>query len=38
MEFAGYTPQLIHGAEDNIKITHPDDLRLASLYLLAHIL
>lgn len=33
MEHAGYTPRLIEGYEDNIKITHPDDLRLASLYL-----
>lgn len=35
MELAGYSPQLIHGSEDNIKITRPDDLRLASLYLKA---
>ena len=33
MEFAGYSPRLVHGHEDNIKITRPDDLRLASLYL-----
>ncbi|PCI07521.1 MAG: 2-C-methyl-D-erythritol 4-phosphate cytidylyltransferase [Gammaproteobacteria bacterium] len=33
MEFAGYSPMLVHGHEDNIKITRPDDLRLASLYL-----
>jgi 2-C-methyl-D-erythritol 4-phosphate cytidylyltransferase len=36
MELVGYSPQLIHGAEDNIKITRPDDLRLASLYLQAY--
>lgn len=33
MEMAGFSPRLVHGAEDNIKITRPDDLRLASLYL-----
>lgn len=33
MEMAGFSPRLIHGNEDNIKITRPDDLRLASLYL-----
>ena len=33
MELAGYSPQLVVGNEDNIKITRPDDLRLASLYL-----
>jgi len=33
MEFAGFTPRLVQGYEDNIKITRPDDLRLASLYL-----
>ena len=33
MELAGFTPRLIAGSEDNIKITRPDDLRLASLYL-----
>ena len=33
MEQAGFSPRLIHGYEDNIKITRPDDLRLASLYL-----
>lgn len=33
MESAGYSPRLIEGNEDNIKITRPDDLRLASLYL-----
>ena len=33
MEFAGYCPLLVQGHEDNIKITRPDDLRLAELYL-----
>jgi len=33
LEMAGYAPTLVHGNEENIKITHPDDLRLASLYL-----
>lgn len=36
MEFAGYSPALVAGQEDNIKITRPDDLRLASLFLDAH--
>ena len=35
MEMAGFSPRLVHGHEDNIKITRPDDLRLASLYLQA---
>ena len=35
MEFAGFSPKLVAGHEDNIKITRPDDLRLASLYLQA---
>jgi len=33
MEYAGFSPRLVHGLEDNIKITRPDDLRLASLFL-----
>eukprot|EP00918_Siedleckia_nematoides_P082425 GHVU01180634.1.p1 GENE.GHVU01180634.1~~GHVU01180634.1.p1 ORF type:complete len:240 (+),score=4.36 GHVU01180634.1:139-858(+) len=33
LEMAGYAPTLVHGNEENIKITRPDDLRLASLYL-----
>lgn len=33
MEFTGFSPKLVQGHEDNIKITRPDDLRLASLYL-----
>jgi 2-C-methyl-D-erythritol 4-phosphate cytidylyltransferase len=35
MEIAGFSPRLVHGYEDNIKITRPDDLRLASLFLQA---
>jgi 2-C-methyl-D-erythritol 4-phosphate cytidylyltransferase len=35
MERAGFSPRLVIGSEDNIKITRPDDLRLASLYLQA---
>lgn len=33
MEFAGYSPLLVTGREDNIKITRPADLELAKLYL-----
>lgn len=33
MESAGFFPRLVEGKEDNIKITRPDDLRLAGLYL-----
>jgi 2-C-methyl-D-erythritol 4-phosphate cytidylyltransferase len=33
MEFAGYSPCLVEGHDDNIKITHPQDLALAELYL-----
>jgi len=36
MEFAGYSPRLIQGHEDNIKITRPDDLALASVFLQSH--
>jgi len=35
MEFAGFSPILVPGHEDNIKITRPGDLRLAGLYLQA---
>ena len=35
MEAAGFSPQLVAGHEDNIKITRPEDLHLASLYLKA---
>ena len=33
MEHAGYSPRLVQGREDNIKITRPADLLLAELYL-----
>lgn len=33
MEMSGYTPQLITGRSDNLKITHPEDLSLAEFYL-----
>lgn len=33
MEWAGFSPQLVSGRADNIKVTHPDDLRLATLFL-----
>ncbi|MDH5612012.1 MAG: 2-C-methyl-D-erythritol 4-phosphate cytidylyltransferase [Gammaproteobacteria bacterium] len=33
MEYAGFAPLLIKGHEDNIKITRPNDLRLAELFL-----
>ncbi|MDZ7754695.1 MAG: 2-C-methyl-D-erythritol 4-phosphate cytidylyltransferase [Gammaproteobacteria bacterium] len=33
MELAGHTPRLVEGSPDNIKVTHPADLRLAALYL-----
>ncbi len=36
MEHAGFSPRLVQGFEDNIKITRPDDLRLASLFLQSH--
>ena len=32
MELAGYSPKLVQGHEDNIKITRPFDLELANLY------
>lgn len=35
MELAGFSPRLVTGSEDNIKITRPDDLRLAALFLQA---
>ncbi|HEY9051811.1 MAG TPA: 2-C-methyl-D-erythritol 4-phosphate cytidylyltransferase [Gammaproteobacteria bacterium] len=34
MELAGYSPLLVEGHEDNIKITRPFDLSLANLYLM----
>lgn len=33
MEHAGYTPLMVEGHGDNIKITRPEDLSLASFYL-----
>ena len=33
MEHAGYHPLLVHGGEENIKITRPADLRLSAVYL-----
>jgi len=33
MEFAGFQPRMVEGHSDNIKITLPQDLALASLYL-----
>ena len=33
MEWAGVSPGLVSGNVENIKITHPDDLRLAKLFL-----
>lgn len=33
MERAGHAPLLVEGHADNIKITHPEDLALAGLYL-----
>ncbi len=33
MEWAGVSPGLVCGRVDNIKITHPDDLQLAALFM-----
>ncbi len=33
MELAGFSPRMVAGHADNIKITHPQDLALAELYL-----
>lgn len=33
LEYCGYQPQLITGRSDNIKVTRPEDLALASFYL-----
>ncbi|QIZ75561.1 2-C-methyl-D-erythritol 4-phosphate cytidylyltransferase [Ferrimonas lipolytica] len=33
MELQGWQPTLVSGRPDNIKVTHPDDLRLAELFL-----
>ncbi|MEK7758786.1 MAG: 2-C-methyl-D-erythritol 4-phosphate cytidylyltransferase, partial [Pseudomonadota bacterium] len=33
MEYSGARPRLVHGHADNIKITVPEDLALAELFL-----
>ncbi|MEW5756591.1 MAG: 2-C-methyl-D-erythritol 4-phosphate cytidylyltransferase [Pseudomonadota bacterium] len=33
IEWAGYRPRMVEGHADNIKITHPQDLQLAALFL-----
>ena len=33
MERAGYKPRLVQGAESNIKVTYPEDLKLADFWL-----
>lgn len=33
VELLGYTPLLIEGSSDNIKVTYPEDLKLAEFYL-----
>ncbi|MGP3590784.1 2-C-methyl-D-erythritol 4-phosphate cytidylyltransferase [Vagococcus sp. WN89Y] len=33
LEFCGYHPELVPGRADNIKVTRPEDLRLAEFYL-----
>lgn len=35
MEWAGYHPYLVQGRIDNIKVTHPEDLAVASMFLTA---
>ena len=35
IEWAGYQPALVAGQRDNIKVTHPDDLYFAELFLTA---
>jgi 2-C-methyl-D-erythritol 4-phosphate cytidylyltransferase len=35
LELAGYSPRLVRGSADNIKITYPEDLHLAELILAA---
>jgi len=36
MERAGYKPRLVRGRESNIKVTYPEDLRLAEFWLTQH--
>ncbi|MEM7252608.1 MAG: 2-C-methyl-D-erythritol 4-phosphate cytidylyltransferase [Pseudomonadota bacterium] len=33
IEYAGHVPRVVSGSPDNIKITHPDDLRLAAQFI-----
>ncbi|VFS44197.1 2-C-methyl-D-erythritol 4-phosphate cytidylyltransferase [Enterobacter cancerogenus] len=33
LEYCGFHPELIEGRADNIKVTRPEDLRLAEFYL-----
>ena len=33
MELAGYSPVIVEGSENNIKVTNPEDLQLAEYYL-----
>ena len=35
MELAGFAPRMVEGSPDNIKVTHPEDLALAALFLQA---
>ncbi|VFP82242.1 2-C-methyl-D-erythritol 4-phosphate cytidylyltransferase [Candidatus Erwinia haradaeae] len=34
LEFCGFHPEILHGRRDNLKITEPEDLALARLYLM----
>ena len=33
MELAGHVPRMVEGRADNIKVTRPEDLALAGLFL-----
>lgn len=33
IEYLGYAPRMVQGADDNIKVTYPHDLELAALFL-----
>ncbi len=33
LEYCGFHPELVEGRADNIKVTRPEDLRLAEFYL-----
>jgi 2-C-methyl-D-erythritol 4-phosphate cytidylyltransferase len=37
MELAGFHPLVVAGHPDNLKVTHPSDLQLASMYLQAQL-